>query len=101
MVDPFLEAHTEWVETSEGKWLIWTCPDCEIDMGYERRFATIRCPVCERIMQAANYSVDPHKPDHENPEWVLRGIARRRGIRFDTFMDKITPDLETQSSLDW
>lgn len=99
MVEPLLEAHTEWVETEDGKRLKWTCPDCDVDQYYKRRHGTVRCQECERIMQAANYSVDPNNLDPNNPKWFLRKVAKRRGYPYDYYYPD--EEAETEDPLDW
>lgn len=100
MVDPILEAHTEWVETDEGERLKWVCPECDVDIHKEIRHATIRCPECERIMQSANYSVRENIVDPENPDWYLRKIARVKGMSLRRLKEEIEPE-EYADPLSW
>jgi len=116
MVEPLLEAHTEWIEEgldeiefrreqtresaeSHGKVLKWVCPDCDVDVYTKRRYGTKRCPECERIMQSANYSVDPQNPDPQNPKPFLRAVAKRRGFPYDYYFPDDEPEIE--DPLDW
>jgi ribosomal protein L37AE/L43A len=103
MVEPLLEAHTEWVDkedgNEEGRALKWTCPECEVDTFTDRRYATKRCRKCDKIMQSANYDVDPEKPDPENPESVLRADAKRKGLPADYFLPDDEPEVE--DPLEW
>lgn len=94
---PLLDVHTEWVETEDGKRLRWDCPECEVSTFHETRTGTLRCKKCMKIMQANNYSVDPKKPDPENPDWYLEKVAKRRGLPPDEYKEKA----EQQSALSW
>lgn len=100
MVEPLLEAHTEWVEPEDGeKRLKWTCPECEVDVFTERRYATKCCPECEKIMEAVNYDCSGNAPDPENPKKFLRDVAKRRGFQYDHYY----PDesAEPEDPLSW
>lgn len=97
MHEPPLDATTEWVETDAGKRLKMICPECDVPRFFETRPSTARCESCMRIMQAADYSVDPHSPDPENPDWYLEKIARRRGKPPDEYKEEAEP----QSALSW
>lgn len=85
VVEPLLEAKTEWVENEYGKHLEWTCPDCGNKERTVRRYATIRCKPCDKIMQSANYNIDSQNPDPQNPEQFLRARAKRRGLPYDYY----------------
>jgi hypothetical protein len=103
MVEPLLEAHTEWVDkedgNEEGRALKWTCPECDVDVFTERRYATKRCPECERIMQAANHDCSGEAPDPENPKSFLRKVAKRRGLPYDYYYPDDDPEVE--DPLEW
>ena len=97
MHEPLLDAKTEWVETDAGKRLRMVCPECDEVHLSETRPGTARCESCMRIMQAADYEVDPRSPDPENPEWYLEKIAKRRGNHPDEYKEEAEP----QSALSW
>lgn len=99
MVLPPLEASTEWVETDDGKRLRWNCPECGSEYYYERRYATVRCSECDRIMQAKDYDVDSQNPDPQNPKEYLRRVARRRGFPRDYYFPE--DENQTQDPLAW
>lgn len=99
MVEPLLEAHTEWVEIDGEKKLKWICPECESEYYKWRRHATITCEECDRIMQAANHSVDPQNPDPQNPKTFLRRVAKRRGFSHDHYYPDDEP--EPDDPLEW
>jgi uncharacterized Zn finger protein (UPF0148 family) len=99
MVEPLLEAHTEWVEQDGEKRLKWTCPECGSEYFEWRRHATISCEECDRIMQAKNYDIDPKKPDPENPKEYLRKHAKSRGLPHDYYYPDDEP--EAEDPLEW
>lgn len=94
MVEPLLQAHTEWVDHGDEKRLKWTCPECGTVYLQERRHATITCEECEKIMEAAEYDCSGEAPDPENPKRVLRRIAKRRGLPHDYYYpdEQVTAD---------
>lgn len=90
MVDPLLEAATEWVESDGAERLRWTCPKCGGHVFTEKRYATTRCSPCDRIMQARDYSVDHSDESADTGEGA------------DSDDDDDDDDADTyQSTLDW
>lgn len=92
MHEPVVDADTEWVEGDDGRRLRWTCGDCEAVSETRTRKGTLRCESCLRIMQPADYGVDPRDPDPENPDWYLERLARRRGKAPDAYKEEPEPE---------
>lgn len=92
------EAHTKWVASDsdrQKKELQWECLNCSYIFYTIRRYGVKRCPSCERLLEAKNYSVSTKSPDPKNPDWFLEKLAKRRGL------DKNHYKKQAQSALEW
>lgn len=103
MVKPPLDVHTEWVDKEdgnvEGRALRWDCTECEVSTYSNRRKGVNRCDGCDRLMQAENYSCSGKEPDPQDPKWVLRRVAKRRGLPADYYYPE--DEAEAEDPLDW